>query len=175
MKTTPKSLLAAALFTVSAFIFATKLLMPTTTRIIIPGEDPIIVGEIFRYTQFDVAVMSVSTIILASTTFYLLFANSTIKNLPNINEQVDSAKMDAQLVLHLLDSDKRKIFQLIIEANGEILQSDLHASTGFPRTKITRILDYLQTKGLITRKSCGMTNKIVLNKNKPEYNKNKDS
>ncbi|MCJ7713224.1 hypothetical protein MUO66_02020, partial [Candidatus Bathyarchaeota archaeon] len=68
--------------------------------------------------------------------------------------------------LRLLDGDKRKIFKEIVEAKGEILQSDLHVLTGFSKTKITRILDYLEIKGLVMRKSYGMTNKIVLNKKK---------
>jgi uncharacterized membrane protein len=49
------------------------------------------------------------------------------------------------------------------------LQSDLHAATGFSRAKITRILDYLEVKGLVLRKSHGMTNKIILNRKMPIY------
>ena len=78
----------------------------------------------------------------------------------------DSQEIDVDFALRLLDGDKRKVFSEIVEAKGEILQSDLPARTGFPKAKITRILDYLEVKGLITRKSYGMTNQVVLNKNK---------
>jgi uncharacterized membrane protein len=54
------------------------------------------------------------------------------------------------------------VFNEVVEADGEILQSDLHVQTGFSRAKITRILDYLELKGLIVRKSYGMTNKVVI-------------
>ena len=64
-----------------------------------------------------------------------------------------------------MDGDKRQVFNEIVEANGEILQSDLYSQTGFSKAKITRILDYLELKGLIIRKSYGMTNKIVINRN----------
>lgn len=170
MKTSHKTLIMAVLFAVSAFSFAIKILMPTTTRIIIPGEDPIIVGEIFRYTQFDVIIISVSTILLSLSSFYLLFANSVSKkNLLLVTENHDSSEIDVAFALRLLDGDKRKIFNEIVEAKGEILQSDLHALTGFSKAKITRILDYLEIKGLIMRKSFGMTNKVVLKKKKSTY------
>jgi uncharacterized membrane protein len=168
MKTLQKTVLMAVLFAVSAFTFAIKVLMPTSTRIIIPGEDPIIVGEILRYTQFDVAIISVATIILAASSFYLLFAKSLDKKQPSTyGPNPDPSEIDVAFALHLLDGDRRKIFYEITQANGEILQSDLHIKTGFPKAKITRILDYLELKGLITRRSYGMTNKIILNQKKP--------
>jgi uncharacterized membrane protein len=167
MKTTPKTAIMVVLFAVSAFTFVGKLLMPTPIQIVIPGEEPIVVGQIFRYTQFDVAIISVSAIILAASSFYLLFANSgDNQNIPSIVvEKRDASELDVRFALRLLDGDKRQIFNEIVEANGEILQSDLHAQTGFSKSKITRILDYLELKGLIIRKSYGMTNKIVINRN----------
>jgi len=166
VKTTQKTIFMAVLFAVSAFTFALKVLMPTSTRIVIPGEDPIIVGEIFRYTQLDVVIISVSTIILVASGFYLLFANSIGTTVSPIAEKDDSSEIDVFFALRLLDGDKRRVFNEIVEAKGEILQSELHTNTGFSKAKITRILDYLEIKGLIVRKSHGMTNKIVLNKKK---------
>ncbi len=167
MKTTPKTIFMAILCALSAFTFTIKVLMPTSTHIVIPGEEPIVVGEIFRYTQLDVVIISVSTIILVASSFYLLFANSLdTKNSLPIATNNDPPEIDVDLALRLLDGDKRKVFSEIVEAKGEILQSDLHTRTGFSKAKITRILDYLEVKDLIVRKSYGMTNQIVLNKNK---------
>jgi len=167
MKTTPKTIFMAILCALSAFTFTIKVLMPTSTHIVIPGEEPIVVGEIFRYTQLDVVIISVSTIILVASSFYLLFANSLdTKNSFSIATNNDPPEIDVDLALRLLDGDKRKVFSEIVEAKGEILQSDLHTRTGFSKAKITRILDYLEVKDLIVRKSYGMTNQIVLNKNK---------
>mgnify|MGYP001033189314 CR=1 FL=1 len=167
MKATPKTVIMAVLFAVSAFTFVGKLLMPTPIQIVIPGEEPIVVGQIFRYTQFDVAIISISTIVLAVSSFYLLSANSgDNQNIPSIVvENRDASELDVRFALRLLDGDKRRVFNEIVEANGEILQSDLHTQTGFSKAKITRILDYLELKGLIIRKSYGMTNKIVINRN----------
>lgn len=166
MKTKQKMTIMAVLFAVSAFVLAGKLLMPTPIQIVIQGEEPIVVGQIFRYTQYDVAIISLSTVVLAISSFYLVFGkNSETANVVTVMQQKDTSKQEIAFALKLLDGDKRTVFNEIVEANGEILQSDLHTQTGFPKAKITRILDYLEFKGLIVRKSHGMTNKIVINKN----------
>jgi uncharacterized membrane protein len=165
MRITYRALIIVVLFAVSAFMFVGKLLMPTPIQIIIPGEEPIVVGQIFRYTHFDVVIISISAIVLAVSSFYLLFGNSGSTQLVStIGEITHSPELDVKFVLRLLDGDKRKVFSEIVEADGEILQSDLHVQTRFSRAKITRILDYLELKGLIVRKSYGMTNKIVINR-----------
>lgn len=166
MRTNSKIVIMAILFAVSAFTLVGKVLMPTPIQIVIPGEEPIVVGQIFRYTQFDVVIISVSTVILAVSTFYLLFVNpiETRNALPTV-EKKDTSELDVKFALRLLDGDKRKVFKEIIESRGEILQNELYAQTGFSRAKITRILDYLELKGLIVRKSYGMTNKVILNRN----------
>jgi uncharacterized membrane protein len=156
MKSTPKTVIMAVLFAVSAFMFVGKLLMPTPIQIVIPGEEPIVVGQIFRYTQFDVAIISISAIILAASSFYLLFIGSTEPRVVSLAaEKPDTSELEVAFALRLLDGDKR-----------EMLQSDLHAHTGFSKAKITRILDYLELKGLIVRKSYGMTNKIIIDRNR---------
>jgi len=166
MRTNSKIAIMAILFAVSAFTFVGKVLMPTPIQIVIPGEEPIVVGQIFRYTQFDVVIISVSTVILAVSAFYLLFINSieTRNALPAV-EKKDNSELDVKFALRLLDGDKRKVFKEIVESRGEILQNELYAQTGFSRAKITRILDYLELKGLIVKKSYGMTNKVILNRN----------
>jgi uncharacterized membrane protein len=175
MKTTPKTVIMAVLFAVSAFTFVGKLLMPTPVQIVIPGEEPIVVGQIFRYTQFDVAIISISTIVLAVSSFYLLFSNSENNQIPStivVEKNSKPEELDVNFVLRLLDGDKHRVFSEIVEANGEILQSDLHTQTGFSKAKITRVLDYLELKGLIIRKSFGMTNKILINRNGHKTGKN---
>ena len=167
MRTNLRTTIMAILFAVSAFTLAGKVLMPTPIQIIIQGEEPIVVGQIFRYTQIDVTIISVSIFILAISSFYLLFANSIeTKNALQIVEKKDTSELEITLALRLLDGDKRKVFNEIVESGGEILQSDVHIQTGFSKAKITRILDYLELKGLIVRKRFGMTNKIIIDRNR---------
>jgi uncharacterized membrane protein len=175
LKTKQKIVIMAILFAVSAFTLAGKLLMPTPIQIVIQGEEPIVVGQIFRYTQFDVVIISVSIVILAMSSFYLLFVKSSETYSYVKDYQIDKSEEELAFALRLLDGDKRRVFSEIIESGGEILQSDLHTQTGYPKAKITRILDYLENKELIIRKSHGMTNKIVINRNGLIYNTLKEN
>ena len=163
MRVSIKTVLMAILFAMSAFTLVGKLLMPTPIQIIIPGEEPIVVGQILSYTQVDVVIMAVSALLLGISGFYLLFSDfiETRRTLPAVGK-IDTSELDAKFALRILDGDKRKVFSEIVEAGGEILQKDLPIQTGFSKAKITRILDYLEVKGLIIRKSYGMTNKIII-------------
>ena len=163
MRTSRKTVLMAVLFAVSAFILVGKLVMPTPIQIIIQGEQPIVVGQILNYTQVDVIMISVSALILGVSGFYLLFSDFIEARgvLPPVGE-IDTSELDAKFALRLLDGDKRKVLSEIVDAGGEILQKDLATQTNFPKAKITRILDYLELKGLIVRKSYGMTNKAII-------------
>ena len=163
MRASRKTVVMAVLFAVSVFALIGKLLGPTQIQIIIQGETPTVVGQVLSYTQVDVIVISISALILGISGFYLLFSDfiEAPKVLQTV-ESVDSLKLDAKFALRILDGDKRKVFSEVIEAGGEITQSDLPARTGFSKAKITRILDYLEKKGLIVRKSHGMTNKVIV-------------
>jgi len=97
----------------------------------------------------------------------LLFVSSIeTHKLSPAAEKRDTSELEIAFALRLLDGDKRKLFNEIVEAGGEILQSELHTQMGFSKAKITRILDYLELKGLTVRKSYGMTNKIIIDKNR---------
>ena len=60
-----------------------------------------------------------------------------------------------------LDSEEKKIYEIIKKNNG-VYQSDLIKETGFSKVKITRVLDKLESKGIIERRRRGMTNAIFL-------------
>lgn len=163
MRISRKTLAMATLFAVSVFALVGKLLGPTQIQIIIQGETPTVVGQILTYTQVDIIVISISALVLGISAFYLLFSDiiETRRAIPTV-ESVNSLKLNERIVLRLLDGDKRKVFGEIVEAGGEITQSELPIRTGFSKTKITRILDYLEKKSLIVRKSYGMTNKVII-------------
>ena len=165
MRVSGKTVFMAVLFAVSAFMFVGKLLMPTPIEIVIEGEEPIVVGQILSYTLVDIVMISISALILGISSFYLLFSDfiETRRALPTV-EKISTSELDVKFALRLLDGDKRKVFSEMVEAGGEILQSELPIRTGFSKAKITRILDYLERKGLIIRKRYGMTNKVVINR-----------
>ncbi|HLB69389.1 MAG TPA: hypothetical protein VJN63_13215 [Thermoplasmata archaeon] len=67
-----------------------------------------------------------------------------------------------ELALRLLTGDERKLYRRIVEAGGVVLQKDLVGAGLFSGSKVTRVLDRLEGKGLIQRERHGMTNRIRL-------------
>jgi len=66
------------------------------------------------------------------------------------------------VTLRLLDRDERLLFLEIKEKGGAALQKDIGSRDGFSRSKVTRLLDRLEAKGLIVREREGMTNRVRL-------------
>jgi len=65
-------------------------------------------------------------------------------------------------MLKKLEGDERMVYQLVVQDNGMVFQSSLIEKTGFTKVKVSRILDSLESKGLLERKRRGMTNIVVL-------------
>lgn len=61
-----------------------------------------------------------------------------------------------------LPEDERKIFGELAKNDGSVFQNDLINTSGFSKVKISRILDRLETKGLVERRRRGMANMVVL-------------
>jgi len=69
------------------------------------------------------------------------------------------------LVLRLLSGDERTMFKTIMDSGGEALQKELIIRTKMSNAKVSRLLDRLEQKGVITKDRHGATNKIKI---KPE-------
>jgi len=61
-----------------------------------------------------------------------------------------------------LTGDEKLVYEKIIASNGVMFQSDLVEQSGFPKAKVSRILDRMEASGLVERKRRGMANAIVL-------------
>ncbi|QLH75283.1 MAG: MarR family transcriptional regulator [Methanomassiliicoccales archaeon] len=66
------------------------------------------------------------------------------------------------LVLRLLNGDERFMFRTIIDMGGEALQKDLIARTKMSDAKVSRVIDRLIEKGLVTKERYGVTNKVKI-------------
>ena len=64
--------------------------------------------------------------------------------------------------LESLDSDERKVVDLLMKENGAVFQATLMEKLEIGKVKTTRLLDKLEAKQLIERKRRGMNNIIVL-------------
>ncbi len=66
--------------------------------------------------------------------------------------------------LNSLAPDERKIIEVITEGGGVLFQSDIVEKTGFPKAKVSRILDRLEAREVVERRRRGMTNAIMIKK-----------
>ncbi|MGC8644741.1 MAG: helix-turn-helix transcriptional regulator [Thermoplasmata archaeon] len=73
-------------------------------------------------------------------------------------------KDDLTDALKYLDEGEREILQILMDAGGSMLQRDIARSGNYSKATVTRILDRLESKGIVERLRHGTTNKIVLKK-----------
>lgn len=64
------------------------------------------------------------------------------------------------LTLRLLNGDERSMFRAIMDSGGEALQKDLIPRTKMSDAKVSRVLDRLEEKGVVSKERYGMTNKV---------------
>lgn len=67
-----------------------------------------------------------------------------------------------EMALRLLAGDELSLYRRIVAAGGCALQKDLVGIGLFSGSKVSRILDRLEAKGLVVRERYGMTNRIRL-------------
>lgn len=65
-------------------------------------------------------------------------------------------------VLEKLSIEEKTVYDAVGKTEGSAYQSDLIKTTGFSKVRMTRILDRLESKGIVERKRRGMTNIVVL-------------
>jgi len=64
--------------------------------------------------------------------------------------------------LKKLGGDEKGVYETLIGSEGVMFQSELVEQSGFPKAKVSRILDRMEAKGLLERKRRGMANAVVL-------------
>jgi len=78
-----------------------------------------------------------------------------VKDVPPENEE-----MMNEVALRLLIGDERIIFKAIVDSGGTALQKDLIVSTKMSDAKVSRTIDRLVEKGMVTKERYGVTNRI---------------
>lgn len=76
----------------------------------------------------------------------------------------ENNEYEVEDALKYLDEGEREIVRILIDAGGSMLQRDIARSGNFSKATVTRILDRLESKGVVERLRHGTTNKIVLKK-----------
>ncbi|MFH1774748.1 MAG: helix-turn-helix domain-containing protein [Methanobacteriota archaeon] len=62
----------------------------------------------------------------------------------------------------VLGEDERKIYDMLLSSNGEILQDDIARHTDFSRAKISKLVRNLEEKGIIKKEPYRKTNRLLL-------------
>ncbi|UCE45994.1 MAG: hypothetical protein JSU93_03795 [Methanobacteriota archaeon] len=79
---------------------------------------------------------------------------------PETGKPLDEGKRETYLILRLLSGDERRMFKAVMDAGGAALQKDLIKNTKMSNAKVSRVLDRLQEKGVITKARHGSTNMV---------------
>jgi len=164
-----RPLFIAALFIASVFVLGMKLMNPTPIQIVIDGDEPIINQIPGVFTTSDMIILVVTSIILGICLMYLLTFEpaeyvkiSEVHSLNPNNSVIEQRKIEWENVIKTLKEDEQKIYREIIDSDGIINQSELTGKTSFSKSNVCRILDILESRGLVERRRRGMGNVVML-------------
>jgi len=80
----------------------------------------------------------------------------------SISLKNNKEKSEKEIILNLLDKNKRKILEKLIENGGSALQSEISRMKGMTTLKTHRALKDLEKKQIVELESYGKTNKVTL-------------
>jgi uncharacterized membrane protein len=112
---------------------------------------------------FSALLLGISTVVLFRSIRSLSNARE-MNIIPPIegNDGVRAPELTVTDITKFLDEGEREIYGLLVDAGGSMLQRDITTVKGFSKASITRILNRLESKGIIERIRHGTTNMIVL-------------
>jgi uncharacterized membrane protein len=149
---------------VGAFALFIKLTLPATLQVIIEGQQVEIKHIPNIYSISDVIIVGASCFMLGASIVYLVSLRNTItipKDVKILNSSA-SVELWKEVLNGIKNEDEHRIYKLITEEGGSILQSKLVQATGFSKAKVSTILDRLEARGLLERRRHGMSNMVVL-------------
>jgi len=67
-----------------------------------------------------------------------------------------------EAALKTLKGNEKKVYQLLIDSNGVLFQTEVVEKSGLPKSTISLTLDKLEARGLVERRRRGMSNVVIL-------------
>jgi len=107
-----------------------------------------------RQVIFSLILVSLFGMFIGSLTFYFIS--------DKYEKKIVKIKKDLSATYKFLDSDQRKILKSIIAAKGNTTQSEIVKTTGLSRVQISRCINQLISKEILSKSKEGMTNQITL-------------
>jgi hypothetical protein len=177
-------LFAAVVFVAAVLVLAVQLITPSPVMVSVgeTGAETTTVGQYFTYSE--VAVVAVAAVVCGASGTYLLVGARTDPDPPR--SPVEDARPQPianggvepdpprggdggatpeerwQETLDGLANNQATIYELLIEADGELPQRTLVEETDLSKATVSRTLDKLEHRGLVERTRDGLGNTVRL-------------
>jgi uncharacterized membrane protein len=181
-------LLAAVVFLASTLVLAVQLINPSPVVVSV-GENGTEVAELGGYFRYrDAALVSVSSCLLGASGTYLLTkageqtdadsastspiaertddidgdGDAADDEIEPSDELLEARRQEWEETADRLANNEREIYEIILDADGVIAQSDIVEGTDLSKATVSRTLDSLESKNVVERKRRGMGNMVLL-------------
>lgn len=183
-----RRLFAAAVFLGSTTVLAIQVINPSPIAVTL-GENGTEVAELGGYFRYrDVIIVAATACLLGASGTYLLTAgrSTTVERgvdtgverrpieqpgpastdggseLAPSEELLDARRQEWEETAERLANNERDIYEVLLEADGVLPQSDIVDETDLSKATVSRTLDSLEAKNLVERKRRGMGNVVLL-------------
>lgn len=183
-----RQLLAAVVFLAATLVLSVQLINPSPVVVSV-GENGTEVAELGGYFGYrDVAVVSLSSCLLGASGTYLLTnvyqdtgteAPAKAMTPPPVtdadqttgdrvgdpepsDELLEARRQEWEETAERLADNEREVYEVVLDADGVIAQSDIVEETDLSKATVSRTLDSLETKDVLERKRRGMGNMVFL-------------
>ncbi len=159
-------LFMAAVFVASIVVLGYEFLNSVSFTLVVDGGEGTVIPAPGFYTLTDMIIVAISSSILGISTLYLLLVDSSSQmklSQTNLSKAIlEERKNEWREIAMSLKDDERMIYEVILNTDGIILQSELMKKTGFSKPKVSRGLETLEIKNLFERKRRGMSNVVII-------------
>jgi uncharacterized membrane protein len=178
-----RQLLAAVAFLAATLVLAVQLIKSSPVVVSV-GENGTEVAELGDYFGYrDVALVAASSCLLgASGTYLLTTARQEADARPPTtaptpvsddedaddgdpepsDELLEARRQEWEETADRLANNEQEVYEVVLDADGVIAQSDIVEETDLSKATVSRTLDSLETKDVLERKRRGMGNMVFL-------------
>ncbi|HPR41792.1 MAG TPA: MarR family transcriptional regulator [Candidatus Methanofastidiosa archaeon] len=154
-------------------IIALKLFMSSSIQIVIEGEQVSSHNLEGIFTFQDVAILLMASLLMGFALSYIVMSFRVPNRLEGASVESENGANAAEMVLEerkrswesialSLGEQEAMIYDLLISSDGIILQSDIVSALNISKSTVSRILDLLESRGLVEKRRRGMGNVIML-------------
>ncbi|MFC5279270.1 helix-turn-helix transcriptional regulator [Halorubrum rubrum] len=175
----PRSeLLAIGIFVAAITVLVTQFITATPAAVAV-GDESTRIGSLgWQFTLRDAALIAISSYAAGGSTIALLngaeSTSSTVADTERTdpsaqqstdessNELLQARREEWETVSERLTSNEELVYQMVLEADGVLPQSEIVDRTDLSKATVSRTLDSLEAKNLAERKRHGMGNTVLL-------------